>query len=239
MDVQTLSTGRFAFVQGDLHPGDADPRAAEVIFNHDICMQKLALCNLGVSTHFRYVVLTLGSTHHAWVWPSSGILRPCRDIQVPQEAPAEVAQLINECLRPNPALRPTAAQLYDRIQVQNGQRIQQSVASSVDQCCTARLDRYLQHTLSIQCERSPFFDRRLSPAALRRRCSSQPWGRWQARCWGRTTGSGADPLCRVRGWRGCSPMCRGSTGQGPPTCFISFSEHTVMQCGNTRRRYGD
>jgi hypothetical protein len=41
----------------------------------------------------------------------------CRDIQVPQEAPAEVAQLINECLRPNPALRPTAAQLYDRIQV--------------------------------------------------------------------------------------------------------------------------
>jgi hypothetical protein len=41
----------------------------------------------------------------------------CRDIQVPQEAPAEVAQLINECLQPNPALRPTAAQLYDCIQV--------------------------------------------------------------------------------------------------------------------------
>lgn len=46
-----------------------------------------------------------------------GILHGRRDIQVPQEAPAEVAQLINDCLQPNPARRPTAAAIYERIQV--------------------------------------------------------------------------------------------------------------------------
>lgn len=65
----------------------------------------------------------LGSTHHAWLRPSEVSWGSCRDIQVPQEAPAEVAQLINDCLQPNPALRPTAAQLYCRIQVRGVQLV--------------------------------------------------------------------------------------------------------------------
>ena len=41
----------------------------------------------------------------------------CRDIEVPAEAPEEIAQLIDDCLQPNPSKRPTAQDLVARLQV--------------------------------------------------------------------------------------------------------------------------
>ena len=41
----------------------------------------------------------------------------CRDIEVPDEGPAVVSALIDECLQPNPAKRPTAAAICERIEV--------------------------------------------------------------------------------------------------------------------------
>jgi hypothetical protein len=41
----------------------------------------------------------------------------CRDIEVPDEGPAVVSALIDECLQPNPAKRPSAAAICERIEV--------------------------------------------------------------------------------------------------------------------------
>ena len=50
----------------------------------------------------------------------------CRDIEVPAEAPEEIAQLIDDCLQPNPSKRPAAQDLVARLQVRalepHGQR---------------------------------------------------------------------------------------------------------------------
>lgn len=40
--------------------------------------------------------------------------------RVPEEVPEEVAQLINECLSYDPKLRPSAKQIYDRLQASAG-----------------------------------------------------------------------------------------------------------------------
>ncbi|BDA50936.1 probable serine/threonine-protein kinase DDB_G0267514 at C-terminar half [Coccomyxa sp. Obi] len=43
-----------------------------------------------------------------------------RDVRVPEEVPEEVAQLINECLSYDPKDRPSAKQIYDRLQATPG-----------------------------------------------------------------------------------------------------------------------
>ena len=45
--------------------------------------------------------------------PARGGLRDCK---VPQECPAEIDQLINQCLAQNPDERPTAKDIYETIQ---------------------------------------------------------------------------------------------------------------------------
>ena len=44
--------------------------------------------------------------------PSRGNLRDCK---VPQECPAEIDQLINQCLAQDPEERPTAKEIYETI----------------------------------------------------------------------------------------------------------------------------
>lgn len=50
----------------------------------------------------------------------TGIDRCCLGLRVPDEVPEDVAQLLNECLRYDPKERPSAKQIYDRLQATPG-----------------------------------------------------------------------------------------------------------------------
>lgn len=62
--------------------------------------------------------------------------------QVPEQCPASIAALIKECMRPKPAERPTAKEIFDRMQVWQPGAMHVDMASGM--CLCPRVFRVLE-----------------------------------------------------------------------------------------------